>query len=138
MSASPLSPNHIANTRFALASTTEAGITATASGSQTTGYPITAQASQVSTVGTTGDSITLPKITSKQATDPTLGMVGSILFIRNDGSNSTTIYGASPDTINNVATGTGVALASGKTAQLIAYNYVQSTGVGSWMMITSA
>jgi len=47
------------------------------------------------------------------------------------------VYGSGTDTINDVATGTGVAVGSGKTAIFICHSY-SAAGVGNWYMVLSA
>lgn len=67
---------------------------------------------RISVCATAGDSVVLPTSTAGQAH-----------FIRNDGAAAAQVFGTSPDTVNGVATATGVPLA---------------TGVGTWYVCTTA
>lgn len=135
MSATPPVPNAIGEDKFPFLSNVETGITATASGNQTTAYQLTAQSNIVSTVASGNDSVKLPKINQ---TPGALGSVGTIIFVGNAAaSNSMQVYGASPDTINAVATGTGVAVAAGVNVWFVATGYTLSTNVGTWRMTNS-
>lgn len=138
MAASPLSPGNIGDDKYIQVSTQEDSITALAGGAQPT-TALTAQLSRVSVVATANDSVALPKITNRQRGDANLGAVGQIVVVTNaDAADSLQVFGMTPDTINSVATGTGVAVGAGKTAIFIAQSYVQSTNVGNWVMILSA
>ena len=86
------------------------GITAYAGGGQTDATPLTALVNVLGTVGTAADSVKLPAPTK----------VGQVVYISNTTATSATVYGAGTDTINGVATATGVALAAGKTGMYIA------------------
>lgn len=139
MSASPLSPNVIGGDRYITGTNVETGITATASGNQSNAYALTAQISRIDTVGSGNDSVALPKITVSADSVAYPGQVGMIMFVRNNaGANSMQVYGTTPDTINSVATGTGVAVAAGKSAIFWCDGYTQSTNVGTWQMVLSA
>jgi hypothetical protein len=116
----------------------ETGITATPSGTQTTAYKLLAQFSRVDTVGTNADSVTLPKITPHQPGDANPGQVGMIMFIANTSGATLQVYGATPDTINNIATGTGLALTTTQKAICVAESYNQTTGVGTWTAFVTA
>ncbi len=67
---------------------------------------------RISVCATAGDSVALPAAT-----------VGQAHFVRNDGAASCQVYGTTPDTIDDVATATGVALPA---------------GVGRWFICTTA
>lgn len=138
MPASPQQPNTIGADRYIQAASFEDSITALAGGAQPT-TPLSAQLSRVTVVATANDSVALPKITNRQRGDANLGALGQIVVVRNDdAADSLQVFGMTPDTINSVATATGVAVAAGKTAMFIAQSYVQSTNVGNWVMILSA
>jgi hypothetical protein len=100
--------------------TRDEGITATASGSITTSYQLTAGISQVTTVASGGDAVKLP------ATTPTSGTTGTggglmMIIVNGAASNSLNIFPfASADTINAGSAGAAYALAAGKTAICIA------------------
>jgi len=86
---------------------TTTGLTAYAGGGQTNALPLTTGMSTVSTVATTADSVRLP----------TSVVPGITVTIINTASNSMQLYGAGTDTINGVATATGVAQAGGTIGQ---------------------
>lgn len=138
MAGSPLNPGNMGDDKYIQASTFEDNITALAGGAQPT-VPLSAQLSRVTIVGTANDSVALPKITNRQRGDANLGAPGQIVFVVNaDAADSLQVFGMTPDTINGVATGTGVAVGAGKTAIFIAQAYTQSTNVGNWVMVLSA
>lgn len=138
MAATPLSPNAIGAQHFLVGSNVEMTITATAGGGQANARPLAAQINDVLTVASGNDSVALPKITGAAFGSNTLGQVGTLVLVRNASANSMQVFGASPDTINDVATGTGVAVGAGKAALFWSYNYTQSTNVGEWVMLLSA
>jgi hypothetical protein len=72
-------------------------ITATASGTQATGFQINAQMARVTTVATAADSVLLPP------SQPGLEVV-----VINHGANNMQVYGAGTDQIDDIATATGV------------------------------
>lgn len=86
--------------------TTEDAITAHAGGGQASAYQLTKQINRVATVANANDSVALPASVA--------GM--EITITNGHATNSIQVFGVSPDTINDVATGTGVAHAAGKTA----------------------
>lgn len=78
------------------------GLTALASGGQTGATKLQFGLNVVSNVASGNDSAGLPPATGS----------GGIVIVKNaHASNSLQIFGTSPDTINGIATGTGVALA---------------------------
>lgn len=72
-------------------------ITATAGGGKANAYQLTAMMSRVTVVATSGDSVMLPP-----------SAPGLEVMVINKGANPLQVYGAGTDTINDVATGTGV------------------------------
>ncbi len=83
----------------------ETGLTAHAGGTQAAALALSATSfvHQVDTVGSGADSVRLP-----------VSVAGQMhLVINNAAANSMTVYGAGTDTINNVATATGVTHAAG-------------------------
>lgn len=93
-------------TQVLLHSTTADGLTATPSGTQSNALLLTAGINRITTVGTAGDSVKLPP-----------SQPGIEIDVINDAaSNSMQVYGSGTDTINDVATATGVAQAAGKSA----------------------
>jgi len=138
MSASPQSPDNLAQLRYLIGTNQEDTLTALAGGGQTGATALTAQQSRISTVASGNDSVSLPKAQPFNISDARPGMVGMLMFVRNDGANSMQVFGATPDTINGAATGTGVAVGAGKSALFWLHSYNQTTNVGAWMMLLSA
>lgn len=98
------------------------GLTAYAGGGQANALQLTKGVNRISTVATAADSVKLPA-----------SVPGRIVWITNGAaSNSMQVFGAGTDTINDVATATGVAQAAGKTAA-----YVCSVA-GKWYRDLSA
>lgn len=87
-------------------STATDNITAFAGGGQTSAVLLTTTVNRVATVTTAADSVKLPVSVA--------GMV--IQVINGAGANSMQVFGSGTDTINDVATATGVAQAAGKAA----------------------
>jgi hypothetical protein len=134
MAATPASPSQIGHLNFAPGATsTDTGITAYAGGGQTSATQLSAQFNKVATVASGNDSVKLPQISG---TPTVIGAVGSQVIVRNAGSNSLQVFGAGTDTINDVATATGVAVGAGKTAIFIAHSW--NGTVGNWYMVLSA
>lgn len=100
----------------------EDGITAAAGGGQAGAYQLTATISRVATVATAADSVKLPPSEAAMV----------IHVVNGHASNSLQVFGAGTDTINDVATATGVAQAAGKSA-----TYVCPV-VGKWYRVFSA
>lgn len=133
MAANPLSPDNLCSFRYLGGTNVETGITATASGTQATAYALTAQMSRIDTVATPLDSVALPKITQRQLNEANPGALGMLMFVcNNDSADACQVYGATPDTINGVATATGVLLPAGACLIAWAISYNQTTGVGQW------
>lgn len=99
------------------------GLTAHASGGQANALPLVALINRITTVANIADSVALPLST---------GLTGATIVVINATTTSLQVFGVSPDTINGVATGTGVALAGGKTASFY------TTLAGTWHMQLSA
>lgn len=141
MAASPLLPEEIQNYRYLNGTNFEDAITAKASGTQATAYQLSAQLNTIDTCATAADSVALPKVGPWAIGTAVPGGAGFLCFIWNNGAQSCQVYGGTnaKDTINDVATATGVALPAG--AAMIAWvnTYTQSTDVGEWSaMIVSA
>ncbi len=83
----------------------QTGVTAGATQTQAGATAVTGPIINVSTVATAGHGIRLPA-----------ALAGRVLYVANPTANSVQIYGAGTDTINAVATATGVAQAAGKHA----------------------
>lgn len=93
----------------------ETGITAAAGGTQAAARQLLAAYSVVSTVATAADSVKLLP-----------AVPGIEMIVVNDGLNSMQVFGSGTDTINGVATATGVAQAPGTTVRYI------SNATGTW------
>lgn len=97
-------------------------LTAFAGGGQASATALTKQINHVTTVATAADSVKLP-----------VSVAGLVVYVVNGAaSNSMQVFGAGTDTINDVATGTGVAQAAGKAA-----TYVCPVA-GKWYRVLSA
>jgi hypothetical protein len=81
----------------------EDNIVAKAGGGQTNAYQLSAAVSRVVTVASASDSVKLPK-----------AVAGNQYEVINDGANALQIFGTSPDTIDGVATGTGVTITNAR------------------------
>lgn len=82
------------------------GITAFAGGGQANATLLTASINRVTVVATAADSVKLPPSYAG----------ASITAINGDAADSMQVFGSGTDTINDVATATGVAQAAGKAA----------------------
>lgn len=134
MAATPLSPPKIGSFQFPpIISNTDTGITAFSTGGQTNAVLLLAQFNKVSVVAAGNDSVKLPPVS---VTFNSLGFIGIPVIVRNAGANSLQVYGSGTDTINDIATATGVAVGAGKTAIFIPHTLV--SGVGNWYMVLSA
>jgi hypothetical protein len=80
------------------------GLTAHAGGTQAAALNLVSAINNVSTVATAGDSVRLPA-----------SAAGMAIEVTNSGAASMQVYGAGTDTINGVATGTGVAQLPGQS-----------------------
>lgn len=103
----------------------DTAITATAGGVQATALSIkpTVAFHEVTTVATAADAIKLPP-----------AKPGEMHFIKNSGANSMQVFGAGTDTIDSVATATGVAQEAGDAVIyvcLVAGNYIRLGGVAT-------
>lgn len=85
--------------------TTADGITAHAGGGKASATHLTATINRLATVATLGDSVLLPP-----------SYVGAQVVVINDGAANAQIFGAGTDTIDGVATGTGVTLTAAHRA----------------------
>jgi hypothetical protein len=90
-------------------------ITAFAGGGQASATPLTAEMNRITTVATSGDSVKLP-----------VSQAGLTIFVVNHGANPCQVYGAGTDTINDVATATGVSQMQNST---VLYTCITA---GSW------
>lgn len=104
--------------------TVNAGVTAAAGGTQAKGTQLTGTAANITTCATDADSVLLP-----------LGIAGITYNLVNSGAKSAQVFGAGTDTINGVATATGVAQAAAAKAH---YFCTKSAPGGTWFRILSA
>jgi hypothetical protein len=111
-----------------------AGVAALAGGAQVGATVLPDGCNKVTTVTSGNDSVSLP-----------IAVAGKIVFLTNrGGGNSLQVFGAGIDTINAVATGTGVALTSTKNAVFFctrssnAGNAVTAATAGEWFMVLTA
>lgn len=106
-------------------------LTAHSGGGQANATLLANGVNNVSTVAVAADSVKLP---------PAVG--GTVIVAANNGANSMQVFGdaTAGDTINGVATGTGVAVANGKNAIFVCYQTANSSVSipGKWVMILSA
>lgn len=101
------------------------GLTAHAGGTQAAALALTSKINRISTVASANDSVALP-----------LAVAGiSIEVVNGAAVNSMQVFGAGTDTINDVATATGVAQAAGKAAS---YFCTTSAPAGKWYRNLSA
>lgn len=96
-------------------------VTALAGGGKTGATPLTAAINRIGTCATAADSVLLPP-----------ALKGIDVFLMNDGAASAQVFGQGTDTINGVATGTGVAQANAKSALYVCY------ADGAWVRLLSA
>ena len=99
----------------------EAAITAHAGGTQAAAQALSASKSVhlIATCATAADSVILPAATG----------TGTIHIIHNDGVASCQLYAALTETIDNIASATGVAIAAGKTSMVV------DVWAGSWISL---
>lgn len=98
------------------------GFTALAAGGQTGATQLYGTLARVDTVASGNDSVMLPPS----------GTGKPIIVTNNAASNSMQVFGQGSDTINGVASGTGVAQAAGKTALYV------SPAIGVWFRLLGA
>jgi hypothetical protein len=97
------------------------GFVALAGGGQTGATQLLGTIARVDTVATAADSVMLPA-----------SGTGKPIVVINNTATSMQVFGQAGDTINGVATGTGVAQAAGKTALYV------SPAAGVWFRLLSA
>jgi hypothetical protein len=101
----------------------ENGLTAHAGGGQANALQlsITATSHRVSTVASGADSVKLPA-----------AVPGLIQYVFNSGANAMQVFGQSTETINDVASGTGVSVPAAKGAMFVCI------ATGAWYMVLGA
>lgn len=92
------------------------GLTAHAGGTQAAGLALTSQFNFLSTVASVGDSVLLPA-----------SVAGMSVYVDNRGAAAAQVFGAGTDTINGVATATGVPLPAGTGA------WFNCNAAGTWL-----
>lgn len=92
-----------------------AGLTAFAGGGQGGALQLTSQVSRIATVATAGDSVKLPP-----------ALIGSWVVVVNKGANPMQVFGAGTDTINGIATATGISQGINTNAMYVC------TVAGNW------
>lgn len=103
----------------------ETGVTAAAGGTQAGAFALSTTKSihNVTTVGSANDSVKLPLATGG----------GAIHWVKNSAAaNSAQLFGSGTDTIDGVATATGVAVAAGKSRICLDF------ASGTWLSILGA
>jgi hypothetical protein len=99
------------------------GMTALAGGGQTGATQLSTELGRVATVATAGDSVMLPP-----------ALPGLDIIVTNHGANAMQVYGQPGDTINDVATATGVSQMAGSECIYACYGngkwYVNGLGTG--------
>lgn len=106
--------------------TVATALTAHAGGTQAAALALTARYNRVDTVGSAADSVLLIAATQ----------LGQRQHVKNNaGVNALQMFGAGTDTINAVATATGVALAAGKSVEVICTKIAPA---GNWDTIPGA
>ena len=101
-------------------SSVEDAITATAGGTKAAAYQLTATVNRLSVVASAGDSVLLPKAPS----------IGQMVQVINDGAQNADIYGNGTDTIDGVATATGVVLSAASRSLFVCTGF--SAGAYAW------
>lgn len=100
-------------------------IVAHAGGGKASAVAITGAKARITTCATGADSVILPP-----------GYPGLEITIMNSGAAAAQVFGAGLDTINGIATGTGVSQTNGLSAVYTCYDVV--SGVGKWGRVLSA
>lgn len=104
--------------------TVNAAVTAAAGGTQAKGTQLSGTAANITVCATDNDSVRLP-----------LAIAGITYDLVNNGAKSAQVFGAGTDTINGVATATGVAQAAGKAGH---YFCTKTAPGGTWFRVLSA
>ena len=125
VSGKALQDGYALNKLAGLIGSTQNNITAQADGTKANATPVTAVKAHVATSAGAADSVLLPP-----------GYPGLEITIFNGGASSIQVFGAGSDTINDIATGTGVTQANGTSAVYTCYDVV--AGVGIWGRVLSA
>lgn len=101
------------------------GVTALAGGGKTSAVQLDYGVTQISVCATAANSVKLP-----------YAFPGAVCFIANDGAAAAQVFGRGTDTIDAVATGTGVALTNAKRAWFIGIaGSGDGTDAGAWVSL---
>jgi len=110
------------------APSTQIGLTALAGGGKAGATQLGYGVNELSTVATGADSALMP-----------FAFPGALVFVRNDGANSATIFGKGTDTIDGVATGTGNAQAAAKGKLYLGISgNGDGANAGAWVTLLGA
>ena len=96
------------------------GLTAHAGGGKTNALKLTATINEIAVVASGADSVLLPP-----------GVPGDVVVIINAGANALQVFGSGTDTIDGVATATGVALTNPASAWFFCYANTPG-GAATW------
>lgn len=104
------------------------GVTATAGGGQANAVVLPDGCTKISTVATAADSVKLP---------PAIG--GTTVLVTNRSANPAQIFGSGIDTINSIATATGISLGVGKSAEFFCTRSANAAAgtAGEWYAVIS-
>ena len=107
-------------------------ITAHAGGGQASAVPLVTEVNRITVAANSGDSVMLPATTQYPSSGDAYQIgsvvqgIGQTILVINHGTNPIGVYGAGTDTIDDVATGTGVSQMNGS---MVIYT---CTSVGKW------
>jgi hypothetical protein len=136
MTALPQKPAAQGMWNFPFIGNVETGITAKASGTQANATQLGAQLSSVDTVVTAADAVKLPKIQpSPNLLNPAGISVRGFMVVVNNTANAMQLFGGLLDTINGVASATGISIPPGMAVILFAKTYTPATKVGAWVTL---
>lgn len=105
-----------------LSGSVEDSITATAGGNQASAYQLSSMFNVITVCATNGDAVKLP----------TSNHVGMEVTVINDGAANAQVYGKDSDTIDGVATATGVTLSAGKRCKYVV-KAAKGANPGKWV-----
>lgn len=105
-----------------LSGSVEDSITATAGGIQATAYQLSNMFNIITVCATNGDAVKLPDSNH----------VGMEITVVNDGAANAQVFGLGSDTIDGVATATGVVLSAGKRCKYVVKT-PRATVAGKWV-----
>lgn len=106
---------------------TAADLVAHAGGGKTNALRLNAVHNHIATVASAADSVILPA-----------GYVGLEISIANFGANAAQVFGSGSDTIDDVATATGVSQANNTVTKYRCYKRNPTTGIAAWYALQGA